>query len=69
MSDLQKPGEIPNRPGEYIESGPRGGSVPNPRQVTIEPGDRPLPPTQEPGRTWKPTPPTKPTQRPSRGRR
>ena len=45
---LQKPGEIPNRPGEYIERGPRGGQVPNPRKVTIEEGDRPLPPTQEP---------------------
>lgn len=50
---LQKPGEIPNRPGEYIERGPRGGQVPNPREVTIEEGDRPLPPTQEPGRTWE----------------
>ena len=50
---LQKPGEIPNKPGEYIERGPRGGQVPNPRQVTIEEGDRPLPPTQESGRTWE----------------
>ena len=50
---LQKPGEIPNRPGEYIERAPRGGQVPDPRTVTIEEGDRPLPPTQEPGRTWE----------------
>ena len=47
MSRLQKPGEKPSRPGEYIERGPRGGSVPKPSQVTIEPGDTPLPPTQE----------------------
>lgn len=50
---LQKPGENPARPGEYIERGPTGGIVPNPRQVTIEPGDTPLPPTSEPGRTWE----------------
>jgi len=48
-----KPGEQPNRPGEYIEHGPRGGKVPQPRQVTIEPGDSPMPPTQETGRTWE----------------
>ena len=50
---LQKPGEIPSKPGEYVERGPRGGQVPNPRHVTIEESDRPLPPTQEPGRTWE----------------
>ncbi len=53
MSHLQKPGENPDRPGEYIERGPQGGLVHNPRQVTIEPGDKPLPPTQEPNRTWE----------------
>lgn len=53
MSDLQKPGEIPDKPGEYIERGPRGGEIPDARQVTIEPGDNPLPPTQEPGRRWE----------------
>lgn len=42
MSDLQKPGQKPGRPGEYVERGPRGGSLPNPRRVTIEPGDAPL---------------------------
>ena len=51
---LQKPGEKPNRPGEYIETGPLGGAIPNPRQITIEPGDNRLPPTQRPGRRWKP---------------
>ena len=49
---LQKPGEKPRRPGEYEERGRRGGRVPNPRRVTIEPGDDRLPPTQKPGRRW-----------------
>lgn len=52
MSEEQKPGEKPARPGEYEERGPWGGRVPDPRRVTIEPGDQPLPPTQKPGRTW-----------------
>ncbi|MFG6096995.1 YjzC family protein [Leptothoe sp. ISB3NOV94-8A] len=49
---LQKPGEKPTSPGEYQERGKRGGHVSKPRQVTIEPGDPKLPPTQVPGRTW-----------------
>ncbi len=53
MDDLQKPGEKPEKPGEYLEKGPRGGDVRKPRQVTIEPGDNKLPPTQEPNRKWK----------------
>ena len=53
MSSLQKPGEIPAKPGEYIERRPRGGKVPAPRKVTIEPGDKPLPPTQKPERKWE----------------
>ena len=53
MTKLQKPGEEPNKPGEYIERGPRGGKVSKARQVTIEKGDNPLPPTQEQGRTWE----------------
>lgn len=49
-----KPGED-NRPkGTYTERGPRGGSVPNAREVHIDQGDR-LPPTQEKGRTWEKT--------------
>lgn len=60
MSKLQRPGEIPDRPGEHIERGRRGGAVPHPRQVTIEPGDSPLPPTQEPNRTWERIGPAKP---------
>ena len=53
MTKLQKPGEKPNRPGEYVERGPRGGQVPKARSVKIEPGDDKLPPTQEKGRTWE----------------
>lgn len=60
MANLQKPGEEPNKPGEYIERGPRGGKVPKPRQVTIEQGDNPLPPTQEGGNTWERISPPKP---------
>lgn len=50
--DLHKPGEDNQKPGEYIERGPRGGAVSKPRQVTIGCGDR-LPPTQEEGRKWE----------------
>jgi YjzC-like protein len=53
MAPRQKPGENPSRPGEYIERGRGGAPVRNPRQVTIEPGDKPLPPTQKPGREWE----------------
>lgn len=56
----QKPGEKPVRPGEYEERGGRGGKIPNPRIVTIEPGDQKLPPTQEKGRTWERIGPPKP---------
>lgn len=48
---IHKPGEDNQPPGTYIEVGPRGGSVSDPRVVNIGPGDR-LPPTQEPGRGW-----------------
>jgi hypothetical protein len=60
MSDPQKPGELPEKPGEYEERGPRGGKLPNPGQVTIEPGDKPLPPTKEPKHTWVWISPPKP---------
>ncbi len=53
MRRLQKPGEKPDKPGEYIERGPRGGKVDRPRQVTIGPEDDKLPPTQKPGNTWE----------------
>ncbi len=59
MATTQKPGEKPSRSGEYEERGPQGGKVSDPRKVTIEPGDSPLPPTQKPGRTWKRTGPPK----------
>ena len=52
MTDLFKPGEDNHRPGEYLEVGPRGGAVDDPRQVTIGTGDR-LPATQETGHKWK----------------
>ena len=45
MGVKHKSGENPSRPGEYRERGPRGGTIPKPRQVTIEPGDKPMPPT------------------------
>lgn len=60
MVPRQKPGQIPVKPGEYVERGPRGGEVSKPRRVTIEAGDTPLPPTQQPGRTWEREGPPKP---------
>ena len=60
MANTQKPGENPDRPGEFIERGPRGDAVPKPKEVTMERGDRPLPPTQKPGRTWVRKGPPKP---------
>jgi hypothetical protein len=60
MSDLQKPGETPDKPGEYLERGPRGGSVSDARQVTIERGDPKLPPTSEEGNTWERVGPPRP---------
>lgn len=53
MAKLQKPGERPKKSGEYIERGPMGGEVPDARQVTMEPGDNPLPPTQKKNRKWE----------------
>ena len=50
--NLHKPGEDNQPKGEYLEVGKRGGAVRNPRQVTIDQGDR-LPPTQEEGHRWK----------------
>lgn len=52
MRNLQKPGEKPDKPGEYEERRPRGGKIPRARIVTMEPGDNPLPPTRKPGRKW-----------------
>ena len=58
MTDYFKPGEDNHRPGIYVEVGPRGGAVPNPRIVHIDPGDR-LPPTHEDGRRWRRRPSAK----------
>lgn len=52
MTNVIKPGTDNQRPGKYIEVGPRGGQVDDPRIVTIDFGDR-LPPTQESGHGWK----------------
>ncbi len=52
MANIVKPGTDNQRPGEYIEVGPRGGSVDKPREVHIDFGDR-LPPTSKPGNCWK----------------
>ena len=52
MAKLYKPGEDNKPAGEYKEVGPRGGKVPNARQVTIDAGDR-LPPTQQKGHKWE----------------
>jgi hypothetical protein len=52
MADnLYKPGTDNLPAGQYQEVGPRGGAVPKPRNIEIDPGDR-LPPTQEKGRKW-----------------
>ena len=50
---LYKPGEDNKPAGKYEEVGPRGGSIPNPRTIEIQQGDR-LPPTQKPGNKWRP---------------
>jgi len=47
-----KPGTDNQKPGTYVEVGPRGGQVSDPRVVNIGPGDR-LPPTQKPGNGWQ----------------
>lgn len=48
-----KPGTDNQKPGQYVEVGPRGGGLNNPRVVNIGEGDR-LPPTSKPGNTWTP---------------
>ena len=53
MSELQKPGEKPNKPGEYLEIGPRGGNVKNPRYTTITAKSKKLPPTSQKDNKWK----------------
>lgn len=51
MPKPTKPGTDNMPAGNYREVGPRGGSVPNARNVHIGTGDR-LPPTQQPNRGW-----------------
>ena len=53
MAKLIKPGTDNQKPGKYIEVGPRGGNVPNGNKATIGSGDR-LPPTTKPGNVWTP---------------
>lgn len=52
MGKIYKPGEDNKPSGHYTEVGPKGGSVPKPKNVHIDPGDR-LPPTSKPGNKWK----------------
>ena len=52
MATPIKPGTDNQRPGKYIEVGPKGGQVDKPRIVKIDSGDR-LPPTSKPGNGWK----------------
>jgi hypothetical protein len=63
MAKLQKPGETPRTPGRYIERGKRGGKIPDATTVRIEPGDKPLPPTKKPDRTWERIGPLKPNKK------
>lgn len=51
MANLIKPGTDNKPAGTYIEVGPKGGKVNNPRVVEIDKGDI-LPPTQKPGNKW-----------------
>ena len=51
MPRVIKPGTDNQAPGKYIEVGPKGGQVNDPRIVKIDKGDR-LPPTQKPGNCW-----------------
>lgn len=51
MSELIKPGTDNQKPGHYVEVGPRGGEVPNGHAANIGKGDR-LPPTSEAGHKW-----------------
>ena len=53
MGVKHKPGETPSNSGEYRERGPRGGKVPHAKQVTIESGDKPMPPTSEKKHIWE----------------
>jgi hypothetical protein len=52
MAATKTPGTNTGKQGGiFQEIGPRGGSRPN---YTTVPDNRPLPPTTQPGNTWKP---------------
>lgn len=51
---------VEQMPGEYLETGPRGGAATNAKQVTMEVSDTPLPPTSIAGNLWKRTGPPRP---------
>ncbi len=51
MPKAIKPGTDDQAPGTYVEVGPDGKSLENPRVIEIGPGDR-LPPTQASGNRW-----------------
>lgn len=53
MVNMQKPGEIPKKSGEYLEIGVDNSKIRKPRHITIEKNDKKFPPTQKPGRKWK----------------
>ncbi|MBU7455251.1 YjzC family protein [Leuconostoc fallax] len=48
---LINPGTDNQPAGRYQEVGPRGGTVPDGKNVMIDQGDR-LPPTNKPGDKW-----------------
>ncbi|MCM0582159.1 YjzC family protein [Weissella diestrammenae] len=52
MSNSIKPGTDNQKPGHYVEVGPRGGRVSGGHNATIGRGDR-LPPTTKPGNGWR----------------
>lgn len=51
MPKFIKPGTDDQAPGEYVEVGPDGEIIREPRVVEIEKGDR-LPPTRASGNRW-----------------
>ncbi len=53
LHEQLRPGKRPPRPGEYIERGPHGQEIENPRKVNMEHGVEILPPTQKADRTWE----------------
>lgn len=51
MDELIKPGTDNKPAGTYIEVGPNGEGLKEPRKIEIDQGDR-LPPTSEEGNRW-----------------